>query len=43
MRNIDEMPEMSTIEDRSLPSARAESANSRPFYVKRVDFSHPPL
>ena len=42
MRNIDEMPEMSTIEVRSPPSARAESANSRPFYVKKVDLSHPP-
>ena len=31
MRNIDEMPEMSTIEVRSPPSDRAESANSRPF------------
>ena len=28
---------------RPLPSAQAESANSRPFYVKRADFSPPPL
>ena len=27
---------------RPLPSARAESANFRPFYVKRADFSPPP-
>ena len=27
---------------RPPPSARAESANFRPFYVKRADFSPPP-
>ena len=27
---------------RPLPSAQAESANFRPFYVKRADFSPPP-
>ena len=27
---------------RPPPSAQAESANIRPYYVKRADFSHPP-